>query len=108
MEDINNTMLRKYITKHYTICELKNVYPVSYKNRTGQDFKLMDNITGNVYNESHVVDILYRIFSVNRASISDTIKQLVIETVWRLQRQKLELHGQVNHIIVEYKYKNHE
>ena len=96
--DINRTMIRKYMSKHYKIYNViiwNRSQPASVKNPL--NYTLFDIEKGKEIDNFPLLDMLTTIFSVTRGFANKVIQELAIEELDRLQRLKTNLFDERNH-----------
>lgn len=96
--DLNRTMIRKYISKHYKIYNViiwDRNRPASVKNPL--NFTLFDINEGEEIDKFSLIDMVTTIFSVTRSFANKVIQDLAVEESVRLQQLNPNLFDERNH-----------
>lgn len=83
-DDLINTMLKKYITKHYKLYKITRLFPLLKERKTS--FELFDYEKQTSISELVVTNYLEKIFSTGVIEIKRALNEIVSEETDRLRR----------------------
>jgi len=90
-EECNNTMLKKYITKHYKIYKINPIFPVSQKLSSNIQYSVFDYEQEKEISQYQLDRYLCKIFSVDAMAVKLVLKELLNEEIARQQRLQIEI-----------------
>jgi DNA-binding transcriptional regulator YhcF (GntR family) len=90
-DELNNTMLKKYITKHYKLYKIHPLFPISNKLSKDIQYSILDYERNEDTSMYSLDRFLCKVFNVDAMAVKNAMKELLDEEVLRLQRQQFNL-----------------
>lgn len=86
-QELNHTILKKYLKKHYRIYKIHPIFPISKKLSNRVDYSILDIADNDDENPYIFKEYLCKIFSVDLRAVETVLVELVQEELLRLRAQ---------------------
>lgn len=86
-QELNHTILKKYLKKHYKIYKIHPIFPISKKLSNRVDYSILDIADNDDENPYIFKQYLCKIFSVDLRAVETILIELVMEELVRLRAQ---------------------
>ncbi len=88
-QQLNHTMLKKYVTKHYRICKIRPTHPLSKKLSHKVEYSIFDIEKDAENTLWQFKSYLCKIFSVDISTVNKALNELVQEELIKLRAQTI-------------------
>jgi hypothetical protein len=88
-QELNHTILIKYLKKHYRIIKINPVFPISKKLSSRIEYAVLDIADNDEENILLFKSYLCKIFSVDLYAVNTALNELVQEEIIRLRAQTI-------------------
>lgn len=86
-QELNHTILKKYLKKHYKIYKIHPIFPISKKLSNRVDYSILDIADNDDENPYIFKQYLCKIFSVDLRAVETILIELVMEELVRIRAQ---------------------